>query len=263
MRTIFFIIILTAAATASTRADYILLTRPQQSLILDKYEQTLTRPLPVGTPLRLMRPHIVLSDSLTHADQVEFEGRIYYLLSGQEFQTLIRRALVLNDTVTILARQLPWEPVPALNRHALLSKGSLVKRYFKTKRRTYLFNNGFGWANLSERDVTHRAKPAVVSRALPPALSARIRARVESANRTLLELTAYFNGKFSRNRRAPRWQTDGKADILRISFRQPGSARTFKHSVTVLKDEINRILLGTPFSCTVTDGTLIVKRNRS
>ncbi len=263
MRTILFIILLTAAAIAGTRADYILLIKPQQSLILNIYEQTLSRPLPVGTPLRIVQPHMVLSDSLTKADKVEFDGRIYYLLSGQDVQKKIRRALVLNDTVTIQAKPVRWEPVLAFSKHPLLSRGSRVKRYFKTRHRTYLFNNGFGWARLSEKDVKRLIKPAEPLRTLPPALKARIRARVESANQSLRALTRYFNTKFSRNREAPQWQIHNNTNTLRIAFLKPDTARFFIRSVTVLQDEINQILLGTVFGCTLTNGTLIVKRKRS
>jgi len=263
MRTILLIIILSTAAAAASRADYILLTHPQQCLILNKYEQTLSRPLPVGAPLRLVQPQLLLSDSLTSAAKVEFNGQIYYLLSGQEFQQSIQRALVLNDTVTLRVKQKHWQPLLAFSKAPLLSQSSLITRYFKTKRGTYVFSNGFGWARLTKKEVKPLARSAITSRTLPPALLARIRARVASANQSLQELTSYFNTKFPQERTAPQWQTSSEANRLRITFQQPAAASFFQRSAAVLKDEINQILLGSPFNCTATGDTLIVKRNRS
>ncbi len=262
MRTILFIIILTITATAGTRADYILLTRPQQSLILNNYEQSLSRPLPVGTPLQIVHSQVLLSDSLTRADKVELNGQTFYLLSGRKFQQTIHRALVLNDTVTLSVNQKRWQPILAFSKNPLLNKGCVITRYFKTRRGTYIFSNGFGWARLTPKDVKPHTRTTAATSALPPAVIARIRARVASANQTMRELTAYFNTKFSRGHTAPQWQTSSEANNLQITFQQPTAAPFFQRSAEVLKDEINQILLGSSFICTAAGNTLIIKRNR-
>ena len=261
----FSVIVLLSAANAysASRADFLLLTHPERCLMLDKYEQPLSRPLPVGAPLRLMQKHILLSDSLTRADKAEFNGKVFFLLSGQEFQETVRRALAVDDTVTIRSKQVRWQPVAALHSApSLLSQGKRIRRYFKTRRGWYLFSDGFGWARLSKTDVQPFQKPSAASSALPANLAARIRARVEAANQSLRELTAYFNAQLSQQRTAPQWQISRTADTLRIRFRQPGTAPVFKRSLAALKNEIDQILLGAPFGCSENQGTLIVKRIR-
>lgn len=253
--------------------EFVIIGNPQAAQLYDQYEQQLTpsqkKALPHGMPLEIVAKRQLMGDQITPGMRLSFSNETYYLMLDEGGRPnglppsadaqFYRNCTYINDTLAIAAVSVPLADNET--RH-LLKKGDLVIRLFKNGEKHYLFHaasNRFGWTDAT---LSAFSRPSAKKATVIPTfndLHLRIMKRLELANCSYDTLFTFFNTLTHQDRSTPKWIAAVKNGVY--SYSLVGSAETvtqLESSTDYLLNDVERMLLGRPFSAHYRAGTITI-----
>ncbi len=265
-----------SAAHIAGAADLLLVERPGQLVILDRYQQTVPpqerRRLTSFAPMLVRNMSGHLGDGITPCMSVEIAGVPFYLildeggdLAGKAqagYVRLVRGAEPSVDTVEVLTALRFVSPDRARDRQ--VNPGDRLALLFRTGGETYarLMGGGFGWlpANGSAWRTVRNAPGAV------PAGRHReleiIRSSLNSANAVFASLYASLGLGGSENGGVPRWEVEvGNEAVvcLLTGVGRAGNEAGFAESTEMLARELQTLLLGRGMGVSSRPGVITIR----
>jgi hypothetical protein len=262
-------------------AEFLIVERPQQLRIYDRYEQYVSDPASRGiapfTALQVVAEHATLGDGITPVMSVRLNGEAHYLIRDPETDGLvgehdlgavsrIRGARAHWDSLEILPRDgVAFTPGSGARRRTLAA-GTPVYRIFSAAGRTYVRTlDGpaeYGWlAGGPEAHGTLRARPAGTAAEGAEARSGlvdRIKERVEQTNLIISRIYSTVEREASRRLQTPRWRVEVDGPAIRCSL-APLPADSARTSTVLLGKHIESLTLGTRFRVRATPGLIEVR----
>ena len=270
--------------------DYLVVQRPGELQILNKYEQTATtRELQRFQPYRplvILEKDAFLSDRYTACMRVEVDNSRFYLLKNQDSLLTDGRAgaveifnavTFLGDTVEVLQHQrlfivkIPTFEDNERSQKYFLDPGDQLRRLFAYPRdRNYVYveklggESDYGWCYLSpqrENSSWRRYRRSLAdARTIPPVISAQIERKIAEINGLLDQLFARFNQSFSATKTAPHWNIRVEQEKITCTLLPREYRAEMEESTRYLMNDIANTLLGTPFGVFNTGGEIEVRK---
>lgn len=270
--------------------DYLIVQRPGELQILNKYEQTATtrelqrfRPY---RPLVILEKGAFLSDRYTPCMKVEVDNSRFYLLKNQDSLLTDGRAgtveifndvTFLGDTVEVLQRrQLFIVKIPTFednirSQKYFLDPGDQLRRLFAYPRdRNYVYveklggESDYGWCYLSaqrEGGSWRRYRRNLADeRTIPPVISAQIERKIAEVNALLAQLFAHFNRSTAAAKTVPYWEIRVEKERITCTLMPAAYRAEMEESIRYLMNSIANTLLGTPFGVYNAGGEIEVRK---
>ncbi len=232
-------------AIAGEKADYILLSDPESVLILNKYEQKTNITFPPGAPFRIEDESHLLSDGITSAYKCSFEKKEWFLLPTTKPLSLINNCTVLNDSVRLIRSGIKMRTLDG--RTKSIANGSNIIRFFYKASKTYVLSDEFGWVKLPKRSWKRIEKAPAPAAAFPARLRTRILSRMETINNTYQTFFTFFNQKYHKNYKIPRWLYEEKKNSLRLYLNNDETAESLKESFESINSDLQKIVIGSVY----------------
>jgi hypothetical protein len=269
-------------------ADFLIVENPAYLLVYNKYQQRLTfqestRLLPYQ-PLRILEEDALLSDGYTPAMRVISGGETYFVIKDQEgnlaneteigYHRVFENCAVLKDTVEILAdgvvflAKIPTYNATPQSKKFFLEKGDRVLRLFSKGGFVYVRKLGlatdFGWSNLTagRQNTWWRIITKTTRRdtAIPPEISRRIEEKIREVNNTLEQLFDFFNRQTAQQKAVPQWEIEFNDTKITCALSNPAYREDFPESIRLLRNNLENMLLGTPYGVFYQEGQIEVRR---
>ena len=265
-----------SAAHVAGAADLLLVERPAQLVILDRYQQTVPaqerRRLTPFAPMLVKNLSGHLGDGITPCMSVEIAGVQFYLildeggdLAGKTqagYVRLVRGAEISADTVELLATLRFASPDRTRDRQ--VKPGDRLALQFRAGGETYarLMGGGFGWLPAGGSAWrTVRNAPGVVPAGRHRELEI-IRSSINSANAVFLSLYASLGPGASGKSGAPRWEFEAGNDAvvcLLTGLGRAGGEAGFAESTEMLARELQTLLLGRGMGVSSRPGVITIR----
>jgi hypothetical protein len=265
-----------SAARAGQAADLLLVERPAQLVILDRYQQTVPaqerRRLTPFAPILVKNLSGHLGDGITPCMSVEIDGVPFYLilddggeLAGKTqagYLRLVRGAELSADTVEVLAT-LRFAS-PDRSRERQVNPGDRLALLFRAGGDSYarLLGGGFGWLPAGGSAWrTIRNAPGVVPAGRHRELEI-IRSSINSANAVFVSLYASLGPGPSGKGGAPRWELEAGNDALvcvLTGLSRAGDEVGFAESTEMLARELQTLLLGRGMGVSSRPGVITIR----
>lgn len=270
--------------------DYLVVQRPGELQILNKYEQTATprelQRFQPYRPLQILEKDAFLSDRYTPCMRVEVDNGRFYLLKNQDSLLTDGRAGMveifedvrfLGDTVEVLQhRRLFLAKIPSFedserSQKYFLDPGEQLRRLFHYPGdRNYVYveklgrESDYGWCYLSpqrENSSWRRYRRSLADeRTIPPVISAQIERKIAEINGLLAQLFAHFNRSAAAAKTVPRWEIRVEKERITCTLTPADYRGEMEESTRYLMNGIANTLLGTPFGVFNAGGEIEVRR---
>ena len=276
----FFIVIIGAISLRATpNATFYLLGDPTAVSLIDQYEQPLSetqkKAVPPYAPFELIKTKIFMGDQITQAMQLSYFGTPYFIRLDERgipaelsHDKLVRKypgcipkydTLIVNQSSVAI-----YHSFPPKGKSFRIKKGETVIRVFTYRGASFLMypndKPAFGWTYLSKGSlrspITSRGKAAD---GFSP-LHTRIMHRLQSADERYKILITYFNGITGQQKSIPHWSFSVEGDKHFYTLEgSPETVNQLASSTESIVSDIERILLGKPYSVYHEQGNITIK----
>ncbi len=265
---------------SATKADYLVVERPQQLIIYNQYQQRVSSSEKSAflsdVPFRILTPNDVLGDGFTRCTKVELGGKNFFLekdengtllgAEGAGARQMYSAAEILEDTIEILNSNRFVLSDMQQSRTFGLQEGDRVVRIFRLNGKIYGkllgANERYGWINLddaSSKDWRVAREPGLsVSDQLRKVLP-QIELRLKEVNEKLNSLYNHFNRKSAQQRQAPQWQLQRMGNTVVCVLVPDGAGDQFTESSHLFGKNLEGLLLGTELRIAVSPGRLEIR----
>jgi hypothetical protein len=266
------------AASAETRATFLIVEDPSALVVYDAYRQTVgasgARALGSFVPLRIINDREYLSDGFTPCVQVNAAGRVFYLLSDANGQPvgiaragvtrIVHGAIPFSDTVEILAvHGLPLRP-PKGDSPTTLQRGDKILRVFSEGTSTYVRriagDQSYGWVTFAETGLNREWRVLTSSTAARPVISAlllqNIQEKLTKTNTLYEHLFAVLNRQTGARKTSPLWHMTSTKESIVCTLDSPLPANDFQRSTAALARDLESISLGSGLKIFTSDGKI-------
>lgn len=265
---------------SATKADYLVVERPQQLVIYNQYQQRVSpsekSALLSDVSFRILNPNGVLGDGFTRCMKVELGGKNFFLekdengtllgADGAGARQMYTAAEVLEDTIEILKTNRLVLSDMHQSRTSTLQGGDRVVRIFRLNGKVYGkllgVNERYGWINFGDAS----SKDWRVVKELGLSVSDQLRkifplieVRLKAVNEKLFRLYEHFNQKFSQHRQSPQWQLQRAGNTIVYVLVPDISGDRFAESSQLLGKNLEGLLLGTDLRVASSPGRLEIR----
>jgi hypothetical protein len=266
-----------------SKGDYLILSSPLEYTIFNEYKESLSAAengafLPFS-PLLVIDRELTLGDQITKALQFEFQRKTYYLLKGDKGgyvgeksrngRHIYKGCQQLDDTVEVIGRGITVSC--GSGDRVALEKGTRLNRIFKSGDRFYVLTLGsgrcYGWSSLEPRSAWRRNAAALHAESttedtiMPQNLKERIREKITAANDAYKVYFTHFNSLTKEEKSAPAWRYECSGSRIRCELTGPAATGDqLAESTQSLVQELENVLLGSPFAVHYANRELIIER---
>ncbi|MFN0158471.1 MAG: hypothetical protein ACKVRP_10415 [Bacteroidota bacterium] len=260
--------------------DYLIVEHTDRLTVYSKYQQETTgqerQMIAPYVPMKILKADDHLSDGFTRCMQVEINGEVFYLLKQKNgglvhsgplgAEENFRIVTVVADTVQVLSdNSVRFAPMKSAGR--TLPAGQKVVRVFRNRNGKYYGTLNtpltYGWLNLTGtkegRDWKTVREIATALDSLPAAVIERVRARLDEANRVLVNLFQHFNGELNQQLQAPRWNIESSAKAIICTLHTTFPPEQFHQSTQYLLKDIENIALAGNLTVAQSSGTITLR----
>lgn len=278
------ILILTASnIVAQKKADFLIIQNPLQLTIFNKYEQPLDESSKIFflsySPFQILNKSTILGDQISKAVEFQFRNEVYYILKNEKggligdtkdnYKQFFVGAAVIDDTITILQDNAVslFEKYGLQGNRTFLQKKDMVIRIFKHSNAFYVLCSGkrneYGWSTLEPKNAWEKAVEEEKSQDSISAETAVIFQliidRMQAVNKIYEQYFGYFNGKTKQQKSIPRWECRPSPEVLDCRLEGIFDPDQLSSSNQYLKQDIDNILIGKPYSVTYERGVIMVR----
>lgn len=276
------LVLLFTALYAKEKSDYLIVENPEQLQILNRYQQKVREAdqlnLMPFMPWKIISRDMLLSDGFSGAMEVEFNGRIFFLVLNEENELIAQNS---NNDIRIIEQVTAIEDMYRIERDKsvlfskipinqrdprfprnYLQKGDLLKAVFKKGPDYFVFRideSQYGWIRYSGYAVK-KLEPKEVEQEvrLPQTAITRVREKLDDLNNLFRKLYSDLNESYSVNNNTPVLTMESSNNHITINL-PTGFAENYSKSLTYLINDLENILIGSPFSVVRTNDVLEIK----
>jgi len=262
---------------AADRTFYIL-ANPAAADLYDQYEQRLSQnekaKLPANMPFEIITAKQLMGDQISQGMRLSFFGATYYIMLDEKGNpaglppaagaTLLRQCSILDDSGTVaLPGVVMAARYPSTGNRTALKKGESVERIFSYRHTTLIRRLGtsmsFGWITSESRWFTRQKTAPAQQTDTFEDLHHRILRHLAKINIRYDTLFAFFNRQTGQSRSVPHWEAVPSGKIYRYVLRgTPETVTQLAASTAYITGEIERILLGKPYSASCENGIITI-----
>ncbi len=261
------VVFLSSVGLAQSPAYVIIVERPQNLSILNKYQQQATlreRALFVPfAPIIVVQNDVILSDDFTKCLKVEIgdepsTSEFFLVLNKNRklarsdslgYEKTFYRAVILQDSVEILSNNsIRCTSVSSVS--LMLKSGQKVHRIFHYRNAVYcklLDTQFFGWITFSEekeeKDWKMITSVSASQTTFTYSMIQRIQERVTAANQLMQKFFEYFNSTTRQQKSVPQWQVE-VSDHYILCVLEGSDSENFHQSTAYLAKDLQNIILG-------------------
>ncbi len=258
------------------KVDLLISENPRAFKILNKYQQEANyddlQRFQAYRPMVIVAADSFLSDGYTPCTIVKLDRSTFFLEKNQEQELLnasaagetltLTKVTVVNDTV-VLQRDVNLSRLPSRsvdNESGTATKETLLLRQFR-HRGLYLVASLsgptlFGWVTMpaSPRNrIWRKFVPEAVTTTLDDGLTRRLKARVDTFNKLIVQLFDHHSMESGRKQAAPQWQASENDGSLAFQLSDPLWYEKLSTSIDYLVLDLENVLLGSKFKVSRTD----------
>lgn len=274
-----YILLFGTAVLSADRRDFMIIGSPEKAELYNQYELPLSnaesRALVSGVVFEIKNANQLMGDQIRRGMYLSHFNTAYYLILDDNGKTVglppsahaktFRNGSPLYDTVMVSISAIKvYERYPSQGKTAILKRGTRVIRIFRYRKATYLYRisspGEYGWTHVSsssfKRDIsTAREKDSDFT-----FLHERIIRRLSQINSRYDSLFTFFNKVSGQSKATPKWTWSQKGS--RHEYALSGADQTVNQlaqSTRYIVGEIEKILLGKPFSVTFSNRIIAVE----
>ena len=284
LHNLFLVLILTAGGTvAQKKADFLIVQNPLQLTIFNKYEQPVDESSKTFflsySPFQILNKSTILGDQISKAVEFQFRNEVYYILKNEKggligdtkdnYKQFFVGTTVMDDTITILQDDAVslFEKYGLQGNRIFLQKNAVVIRIFKHPNVFYILSSGrqnqYGWSTLEPKNawkkVVEEEKSKDSISAETAVIFQSIVDRMQAVNKIYEQYFGYFNEKTKQQKSAPRWECSPMTGALDCRLEGIFDPDQLSSSNQYLKQDIDNILIGKPYSVTYERGVITVR----
>ena len=265
---------------ARSGADYLIVEKPQNLSILNKYQQEVSQKerevfVPFG-PMKILHDDEVLTDGYTRCMKIDIGGAQFFLLKNSDgkltrsaslgFERTFHGSREFLDTIQILRNNSIQCSLFNVRRFSLQS-GQKALRVFDYQNKTYCrILNGtsflFGWINFSRKQEGKdwkRIAHEVSTNAISSDILQQIQHKTDEVNSLLSKLFDYLDSATHRQKISPQWKVNASGDRVICELQGNYQSDKFQQSTLYLAKDIQNIVLSSNLQVEHLPGKITIK----
>lgn len=266
--------------SAASKTDFLIIGEPRNADLFNEYEMELSgserEKLPDGIPFQIVNAKQLMGDQIRQGMHLLHFSTPYYLILDDNGKTVglppsaeaktFRNCTPVSDTVTIgISAVKVYDRYPSQGKTTLLKKGTPVVRIFKYRNATYLYRLSppvmYGWTHVHNTSFKSSVTPPKKSAEDFTYLHNRIMQHLGQINNRYDSLFTFFNSVTGQQKSIPEWTYEQSGALHRYTL--SGANETVMQlagSTHYIVGEIEKFLLGKPFSVSYENGVITVSR---
>jgi len=265
---------------AAPKCNFLVIGVPKNTDLFNEYEIELSarekNNLPQGIPFQIVNAKQLMGDQIRQGMHLQYFSTSYYLILDDNGKAAglppsaqaktFRNCTYVYDTVTVAVSAVKvYDRYPSQGKTTLMKKGTRVVRIFRYRNATYLCRLSspamYGWTHVQNSSFKRTVAVPKTSNDEFILVHDRIMRRLEQINNRYDSLFTFFNSVTRQRKSVPKWIYEQNGTLHRYILSGADETVTqLEGSTRYIVDEVEKLLLGKPFSVTYENGIITVSQ---